>query len=91
MGDARTNPIRPDRWSKLAEELDRHLARHARPQLPPGKLDLEARLARRLDPFLHLLNDVHGRRASEPRQKRLRQQVPVLDRSGGLAVRQPPP
>ena len=50
MGDARTNPIRPDRWSKPAEELDRHLARHARPQLPPGKLGLETRCA--IDPDL---------------------------------------
>ena len=85
--DARTSPIRPDRWSKLAEELDRHLAHHARPQLPPRKLGLEAHLARRLDPFLHLLHHVYRRRPAEPGHKRPRHRIGVLDRAGRLGVR----
>ena len=73
----------------LLEEIERDVALHTAPQFPAREPAPEARLARRLEPLLHVLDHVHRRRPPEPRQQRPRQRIVVLDRPGGLAVRQP--
>ena len=87
---AASERMRAGRTTKPVEEAQRHLARHPRPQRPAREPALDARRPRRRDPFLHMLDHVHRRRPAEPRQQRARQRVPVLDRPGRLAVRQPP-
>ena len=71
LGSAST--LGPVRSTQLAEELDRQVAHHTAPQLPPREPALEARLARCLQPFLHVLDHVHRRRPTEPLQERPRQ------------------
>ena len=77
------------RPTELPQEVERHVALNAAPQLPAREPAPEPRLARRLKPLLDVLDHVHRRRPPEPRQQRTRQRVPVLDRPGRVAVRQP--
>ena len=53
---------RSSRSPELAQEVERHLALHARPQLPPGHVGLGAHLARRRHPRLDALDHVPSRR-----------------------------
>ena len=54
-----------------------------------GWAELDPSMARPPRSLLHVLDHVHRRRPPEPRQERLRQRIPVLDRPGRLAARQP--
>ena len=65
--------------AELAEEVERHVALHAAPQLLAGEPAPEARLAGRLDPFLHVLDHVHRHRPPEPRHQRPRKRIVVRD------------
>ena len=76
------------RTTEPAAEVKRQDPLHAAPQLPAREPAAEARLARHLQPFLHLLDHVHRRRPPESRQQRPRQRVPVLDRPRCLVVTQ---
>ena len=40
--------------------------------------------------FLHVLDHVHRRRPPEPRQRRSRQRIPIVDRPRRFAFRHPP-
>ena len=82
--------MRAGRGPELAQEAQRHLALHASPQLPAREPAPEARLARRRQPLLHVLDHVHRRRPPEPCQQRPRQRVRVFDRPRSLAVGHPP-
>ena len=54
--------------AQLLEEIERDVALHTAPQFPAREPAPEARLARRLEPLLHVLDHVHRRRPPEPRQ-----------------------
>ena len=79
-------PLRAGPSAELAEETLRQVALHAPPQLPAGKPAFEARLARRLQTLLDLIDDVGGSRPPEPGHQRPRQRVVVLDASDRLPV-----
>ena len=72
--------IRTGRTAELSQDVDGDVALHPSPQLPAGDPALEPWRAGRLQPLLHVLDDVHRRRPADPGQQRPRQWVPVLDR-----------
>ena len=70
-------PVHASRAPELTEKAEREVTLHAPAQLAPREPPPEARLPRRLQPFLHVLDHVHRRRPAETRQQRPRQR-PVV-------------
>ena len=74
--DSRAGPLHAGHPAELAEEAERQVPLRAPAQLPAP----EPWVPRRVDPFLHVLDDVHRSRPPEPRHERPRQRIVVLDR-----------
>ena len=76
--------------AELPQEVQSDFALHSALHFPAGESARHSRAPPRRQPFFQVFHHVHRGCASEAREQRPRQRVAILDRPGGLVVRQPP-